>query len=104
MTELEQVYAQLTAVQERCTELTEVNRKLRRALGSAKLADYCSELGAQELVVLTALARRLLMGQLRYGQVNLGKDNRDWLRERAEEFADALIYTAFAEVAAKLGE
>jgi hypothetical protein len=31
-------------------------------------------------------------------------DARDWRKERAEEFADSLVYGAIAEVAATLGK
>jgi hypothetical protein len=50
--------------------------------------------------VLLVLAKRLLLGQRTIGLLRAATDGRDWLSERSEELADALIYTAIAEVAA----
>jgi hypothetical protein len=68
----------------------------------AALDTTLADLGDDELAVLGALARRLLEGSRRYGALDLAGDRRDWRRERAEELADALVYGAFAEVAAML--
>ena len=57
----------------------------------------CAELGDDELRVVAYLAARLLAGQRAYGQLDLAHDPRDWRRERADEIADLLVYTAFAE-------
>jgi hypothetical protein len=67
---------------------------------SEELLAVVSELGPDEERVLLVLARRLLEGQRTYGLLSLATDGRDWLRERSEELADALVYTAIAEVAA----
>ncbi len=64
----------------------------------------CAELGDQEIAVLVALARRLLLGQRQYGRLDLAHDGRDWRAQRAEEYADALTYGAIAEVAATLAK
>ncbi len=61
-----------------------------------------SELGADEKRVMLVLAKRLLAGLLHYGRLSLSTDSRNWRQERAAELADALIYTAFAEVAATI--
>ena len=63
-----------------------------------KLLSVVDKLGKEELKVLEVLAKRLLTGQERYAKLNLSKDTRDLIRERAEEFADALIYGAMEEV------
>jgi hypothetical protein len=44
---------------------------------------------------LNYLARRLLDGQKAYGKLDLASDPRDWKKERGEEIADLLVYTAF---------
>jgi hypothetical protein len=54
-------------------------------------------LGPRERDVLLILARRLFMGQQRYGLLN-PNDGHDWRRERAEEIQDMLIYTAIQEL------
>jgi hypothetical protein len=56
------------------------------------------ELGTEELMVLTLLARRLLEGQATYGHLDLEHDVRDLEAERGDELADALVYTAMAEL------
>jgi hypothetical protein len=68
-----------------------------------ELSAILSELGDQEIAVLTVLARRLLAGQRAYGRLDLAHDARDWRKERADECADLLIYSAIAEVAVTLG-
>lgn len=70
---------------------------------TAELSAIVAELGADEVKVLTVLARRLLAGQRHYGRLDCRADGRDWRRERAEELADALVYGAIAEVAAVMG-
>jgi hypothetical protein len=56
------------------------------------------ELGYEELVVLGLLARRLHAGQTAYGLLHVENDPRDYRKERGEELADALIYTAMDEL------
>jgi hypothetical protein len=65
----------------------------------AELNAVVVDLRADEIKVLTVLARRLLAGQRHYGPLDVRTDGRDWRRERAEELADALVYGAIAEVA-----
>jgi len=55
----------------------------------------CADLADDELRVVAHLARRLLEGQRRYGRLSLATDRRTWRRERAEEIADLLMYSAF---------
>jgi len=62
------------------------------------LAKLVALLGDDELGVLVWLADRLLVGQGQYGRLDLAADGRDFERERAEELADALVYTACAEL------
>jgi hypothetical protein len=69
-----------------------------------ELAAIATELGDDEVRVLLVLARRLAAGQRTYGRLDVAHDQRDWRRERAEELADVLVYTAIAEVAATIGK
>jgi hypothetical protein len=62
------------------------------------LAALASELGDDECRVLVYLAERMVAGASVYGRMNLAADKRDFRRERAEELADALVYTAMDEV------
>ena len=62
------------------------------------LATIVDLLGPDERRVLAWIARRLLAGQASYGRLDLANDRRDFERERAEELADALVYSAMAEV------
>jgi hypothetical protein len=66
------------------------------------LIETIAELGDEEAAVLLVLAKRLLAGQRQYGRLDLRNDARDFRRERAEEFADALIYGAILDVAGEL--
>lgn len=63
-----------------------------------KLKESAEQLGPQEIQLLCFLADRLLEGQARYGQLDVTRDHRDFEKERAEELADALVYTAMAEL------
>jgi len=56
------------------------------------------ELGEEEVRVLGLLTRRLLDGQRTYGRLDLARDARDLERERGNELADVLVYTAMAEL------
>lgn len=69
---------------------------------ATELAALIGELGVDERRVLLVLARRLLDGQKTYGLLDIANDRRDWRRERAEEFADSLVYGAIAEVAGSM--
>jgi hypothetical protein len=57
-----------------------------------------AELGAEEVMVLAILARRLLEGQRVYGRLALADDPRDLEAERGDEIADVLVYGAMAEL------
>ena len=75
-----------------------------RVAGRAELARVALDLDAEELAVLTFIARRLLDGQRRYGPLDLKHDPRDFEQERAEEIGDLLAYSAFAELQRHLRE
>jgi hypothetical protein len=64
----------------------------------AELDGIMPMLGAEELAVLRWIAVRLLAGQQSYGRLDLAHDGRDFARERAEELADAVVYSAMAEL------
>ncbi len=67
-----------------------------------RLDATCAELGDDEIRVIAFLARRLLEGQRAYGLLDLATDRRDWKQERAQELADALVYTAFEALKAEV--
>ncbi len=73
-------------------------REEQSAAARIALDRVLSELGVEELEVLTMLARRLHAGQLAYGLIDVCNDRRDFEEERGEELADALVYTAMAEL------
>jgi hypothetical protein len=75
-----------------------------RALAVGELADVVRQLGHDELRSLVFLARRLHAGQRQYGEVDLAHDKRDFDRERSEEIADLLVYSAFGKLARVLRE
>lgn len=60
-----------------------------------RLIDELAFLEVDELRTLLYLAKRLTMGQRQYGPLSLAEDKRDWRKERRDELADAVIYTAF---------
>jgi hypothetical protein len=64
----------------------------------AELDGIMPMLGGEELAVLRWIAVRLLAGQQTYGRLDLAHDRRDFDRERGEELADAVVYSAMAEV------
>jgi hypothetical protein len=64
----------------------------------ADLESTVASLGIEETIVLAHLARRLMTGQQTYGHMQLAVDRRDFERERGNELADALVYTAMAEL------
>ncbi len=53
-----------------------------------------SDLGADELLVLTAIAKRLQLGMKQYGALNIAADTRDWTKEANEEALDMSVYLA----------
>ncbi|MBX3222387.1 MAG: hypothetical protein KF795_17845 [Labilithrix sp.] len=72
------------------------------ALG-AELRDVLELLGPDELRVVRFIAERLLAGQEAYGPLRLATDARDWRRERDEELADAVVYSACESLRRDLG-
>lgn len=62
------------------------------------LAAIVDELGAEEVMVLGLLAKRLLEGQTTYGRLHLATDARDLEAERGAELADAAIYHGMLEL------
>ena len=61
---------------------------------SDSLAAVTSQLGDDELRVLTFIAQRLLGGATQYGALDLATDRRNFARERGEEIGDMLVYWA----------
>jgi hypothetical protein len=64
----------------------------------AELDAAVDALGPDELRVLLFLAARMVAGRERYGELRLAIDRRDFERERSEEIADLLTYSAMAEL------
>jgi hypothetical protein len=64
----------------------------------AELIAIAAGLNADELRVLVFVAVRLALGRECYGPLDVASDVRDFKRERAEEIADALVYSACAEL------
>ena len=60
----------------------------------AMVTDALEELGPDELRVMLFLAERLRGGKRVYGALDLATDRRDWRKERDEELADAIVYSA----------
>jgi len=58
------------------------------------LAAIGQRLGHDELEVLVMLAEGTLAGECIYGQLDLGRDRRDFRRESAEELLDGAFYIA----------
>lgn len=52
-----------------------------------------TSLGPDEVRILVRVARRLEFGRLRYGDMNLKKDKRNFKKEATEEILDWLVYT-----------
>lgn len=61
----------------------------------AKLLDV---LEPDALRALIYLADRMWRGQIEYGKLDLKTDPRDWVKERRDEIADLLVYSAFIEL------
>ena len=59
-----------------------------------ELLTVVSSLGADELAVVVAVARRLALGAKLYGPLDIHGDARDWRREASEEALDAAGYLA----------
>jgi hypothetical protein len=75
---------------------------MTRSQAHANCLVVLAQLGTDELRVIAELAKRLEMGQRRYGLLDLLRDARDYLRERNEEVLDASIYAACEIVRADL--
>jgi hypothetical protein len=58
----------------------------------AELASVAASLGADEVHVLLAIARRLAVGRKVYGALDVQGDARDWKREATEEACDLSVY------------
>lgn len=69
------------------------------AAAHGELESVTAALGTGELMTLVVLARRLRVGQERYGQIDLKADPRDWRKEQREELLDFAIYSAFEALA-----
>ena len=61
---------------------------------TAELSAIVAELGADEVKMLVAIARRLAMGRRAYGPLDVKGDARDWKREATEEACDLSVYLA----------
>ena len=60
------------------------------------LTAVAARLGPDELELVLLLARRLRIGQRRYGRLDVERDGRNFRREALEEVADALVYAGCA--------
>lgn len=89
--------AELEHLRRQRDELQASNTKLQQA-GLVDTGDMLAGLGADERRVLVVLAGRLRRGAKAYGALDLATDQRDWEKERGEEVADLLVYSAFAEL------
>jgi hypothetical protein len=61
---------------------------------AAELSNVLQELGPDELRVLLAIARRLAVGRVQYGALDIRGDRRDWRKEAMEEACDLSVYMA----------
>ena len=61
-----------------------------------RLLAAATQLGSEELEVLTLIAERLQAGERVYGRLTLENDPRDFRREALEECADGLVYATAA--------
>jgi hypothetical protein len=59
---------------------------------TAELKAIVDTLGADEVRVLVAIARRLAMGRKAYGPLDIAGDARDWKREATDEALDLAVY------------
>ncbi len=62
--------------------------------GTGRLLSIWAKLGADERRVVLALAERMVAGREVYGDLNLTRDKRDFLREAGQELLDAVAYLA----------
>jgi len=75
-----------------CSEMRE--RAASRQSKLQSIEDSCEKLGGDELRVLDWLAKRLLVGKERYGNLDIANKPIDWRKERTEEAMDLLVYSA----------
>ena len=68
------------------------------------LLTVVKRLGPDEVAVLTLIAKRLLLGRQRYGELHLATDRRDFGREALEEAADLAVYAAAGLLREKRGK
>ena len=59
---------------------------------ASELGSIVDTLGADEVRVLTAIARRLSIGRKVYGPLDVKGDARDWKGEATEEALDLAVY------------
>jgi hypothetical protein len=64
----------------------------------ARLDRALAQLGADEVLVVTVVAERLVAGARHYGALRLEADPRDFRREAGDEVLDACAYLAMALV------
>jgi hypothetical protein len=60
----------------------------------AELDAIVARLGSDEVRVLVAIARRLAVGRVQYGPLEISTDPRDWRAEGAQEACDLSVYLA----------
>lgn len=77
--------------------LTDALQRAALARSIADRARVLADRGGDAILALDRLLGRLELG-LRYGELDLGADRRDWRRERFEERLDALVYDVFDEL------
>jgi len=77
----------------RASEGTHMNERDRGEL-VARITDYVGFLGDDELAVLAAAAEGLARGHKVYGDLQLERDQRDFVVEAGDELRDAIVYVA----------
>jgi hypothetical protein len=63
-------------------------------VSALRLLECWVQLGDDERVVLTEIASRLLAGQRQYGELDIERDARDFIKETGEELFDSCVYMA----------
>jgi hypothetical protein len=71
------------------------------SFNSLRIQRIVDQLNPDELSVLERIAKRLLMGQKQYGELNLANDKRDWNEELRQELLDVIVYAVIAMEATK---
>jgi len=67
-----------------------------RTARQRELTQLAAQLGRDELDALVLLARRALVGQVRYGRLAVDRDARNFASEALEEVVDGMFYAAAA--------